>query len=249
MTAMHPSERSSPSSIWGCRSSSRRRVMERVCTRLETEYGKPRLGNPTDPLDDLIYIILSNRTSPNAAVQAYGTLKARFPSWDELARARLRELRGLLRPIGLSAVRSRHIREALRRIHTDFGECDLTPLRQWEDVAAQDYLTSLPGVSEKVAKCVMLYALARNVLPVDTHVHRVASRLGWTDRKRADQCHAELEALIPPGRRYAFHVDCIMHGRTICGPHKPKCSECVVSADCRYFHAFGEAEDGKTSGN
>ncbi len=92
-----------------------------------------------------------------------------------------------------------------------------------------ELLVSLPGVSEKVAKCIMMYTLNHRVLPVDVHVHRVVSRLGWTKRKRADQCHQELESLVPPRWRYAFHVGCVLHGRAVCRAQKPLCGNCSIA--------------------
>ena len=96
-------------------------------------------------------------------------------------------------------------------------------------------LITLPGVSDKVAKCVMMYTMGKQVLPVDAHVHRVTRRLGWTSRKRADQTHEELEALIRPEQRYNFHVNCIQHGRLICIPHTPICNICPVNQYCEYY--------------
>ena len=113
--------------------------------------------------------------------------------------------------------------------------CDLSYLASLETQAAQEYPVSIPGVSKKVAKCVLMYTMHGTVLPVDSHVHRVARRLGWTARKRADQCHEELESLVPPHRRYAFHVDCIEHGRAVCRPQKPNCQICTISGYCEFF--------------
>ena len=146
-------------------------------------------------------------------------------------------LRSLLRPAGLSVIKSRHIRAAFRSIKESFGVCDLSPLKGLAPEAAQDYLVGLPGVSEKVAKCVMMYTLGAAVLPVDTHVHRISGRLGWTARKRADQCHAELEALVPPILRRDFHVACVAHGRKVCRPLNPLCHECPISRYCTFFKA------------
>ena len=80
-------------------------------------------------------------------------------------------------------------------IKSDLGRCDLTALKGEPEEVVEKYLTSLPGVSEKVAKCVMMYTMSARVLPVDVHVHRVATRLGWTTRKRADQCHQDIGVL------------------------------------------------------
>ncbi len=176
--------------IWRSPQSSRRLRVRKVCEALRKAYGTPRFGNPSDPLDDLIYIVLSNKTTPGKARTIYSQLRERFQNWDDLLTEPISVLRALLRPAGLSAVKSRHIRGALRAIKNDFGACDLRALKRLTSEASQKYLVGLPGVSEKVAKCVMLYTLNLPVLPVDAHVHRVSHRLGWTARKRADQCHA-----------------------------------------------------------
>lgn len=220
--------------IWNEQESVRAEVVREVCNALERSYGKPRLGNPEDPLDDLIYIIVSNKTSAEVASRTYARLKATFGRWDNVVAAPAPSLRTILAPAGLSTVKSQQIRSALGRIASDFGSCDVTALRGWQEQAVLAYLTSLPGVSEKVARCVMMYTLDYKVLPVDAHVHRVAKRLGWVNRKRADQCHDELEALIEPDRRYAFHVDCIVHGRVICRPVEPACHQCPVVRYCDF---------------
>jgi endonuclease-3 len=221
--------------IWRQSARTRIRTIGRVCGKLKLEYGSPRLGNPYDPLDDLIYIMLSNRTSLSAAVETYELLKREFPSWEQILHHPPMRLRILLKPIGLSSKRAQQIRSSLRKIKRDLGSCDLSALRQLGDHKLHTYLTSLPGVSEKVAKCVMLYTFDRQVLPVDTHVHRVSRRLGWVNRKRADQCHKELESLVAPRLRYDFHVDCVAHGKTICRASKPLCERCAIRRDCQFY--------------
>jgi len=223
--------------IWRRPRSVRRLRVQRVCKILERAYGTPRLGNPPDPLDDMIYIVLSNRTSPATALRTYRRLQKEFRTWDAVLRTPASRLRALIKPAGLSNVKSRHLRAALRAIKRDFGACNLNALRKLEPKDAEQYLVGLPGVSEKVAKCIMLYTLGFPVLPVDAHAHRISRRLGWTARKRADQCHAELEALVPPRHRLAFHVDCIEHGRRVCKPHRPLCQECCINRFCPYFRA------------
>jgi endonuclease III len=223
--------------IWHKSRSVRNQQVGSVCKILTTNYGTPRFGNPSDPLDDLIYIILSNKTTPGMARRTYLRLQKRFHRWEEILAAPISVLRSVLRPAGLSAVKSRYIRAALRSIRERFETCDLRALKLLCPEAAQDYLVGLPGVSEKVAKCVMMYTLGMEVLPVDTHVHRVSSRLGWTSRRRADQCHGELEALVPSALRRNFHVACIAHGRKACRPRNPLCDDCCINRYCEFFRA------------
>ncbi len=189
--------------IWRNRPRVRSQIVRRVCEALEAQYGKPRLGNPTRPLDDLIFILISNRTSPHLAEQTYHRLKNNFPNWDNVLESSPSKLRALLKPAGLSRKKSQQIRSLLRKVKNDFGRCDLDALTQWDDDQIHEYLTQLSGVS---------------------------------DRNRAAQAHDELEALIPPSRRFAFHVDCIAHGRAICRS-KPDCQRCLIRSHCEYFNA------------
>ena len=221
-------------SIWEKYPGVRAQIVRRVCERLEAEYGRPRLGNPVKPLDDLIYILISNRTSPQLAEQTYKQVKKNFPKWEHVLESSTSRLRAVLKPAGLSRKKSQQIRSLLRKVKADFGKCSLDSLARWQDDQIHDYLTELSGVSDKVAKCVMLYTLSSDVLPVDVHVYRVSKRLSWTARNRAAQAHDELEALIPPSRRFAFHVDCIAHGRAVCRS-KPDCQRCHVRNHCEYF--------------
>lgn len=220
--------------IYSLQPLARMREVKKVCTLLEREYGKPRFGNPKNPLDDLIYIILSNRTLPFSARRTYNELKRSAHQWESLLSMKVGNIKKILKPSGLSTVKSRQIYGALKKIHDDFGRCSLNALKKKNSVEVESYLISLPGVSKKVAKCVMMYTMGFEVLPVDVHVHRIARRLGWTLRNRADQCHEELESLISPSLRYVFHVGCIAHGRKRCFSNHPDCLSCCLNVHCIY---------------
>lgn len=212
-------------------------IVSAVCGLLLKEYGSPRLGNPLDPLDDLVYITVSNRTDRRSAQTAFRSLKLEFPDWLDALQSPPRRMRSLIEPAGLAGIKSAHLRKAFSKIQRDLGDLTLDPLRRMSTSEAHEYLTTLPGVSDKVAKCVLMYTLDRQVLPVDVHVHRIAQRLGWTLKRRADQCHDELERLVPPENRFAFHVDCIVHGREYCRPRLPRCDTCCIG---KYCHWRGE---------
>lgn len=211
-------------------------IVRRVVGILESTYGHPRHGNPQNPLDDLIYIQLSNKTARTTSRRVYRNLKRRFPSWNEVPKTKrnLSVLKKLLNPAGLSDVKSKQIFDTLVVLKKRYGRCTLSPLKHESSESAEKFLILLPGTSTKVAKCVLMYAFEREVLPVDVHVHRVATRLGWTSRKRADQCHDELEEIVKPKYRYSFHVGCISHGREICRPQNPDCPTCPLRKYCDY---------------
>jgi endonuclease III len=209
----------------------RPKVVREICSRLSRAYGSPRLGNPRHPLDDLVFIIASNRTGATVASRVYASLRRRFRSWNELATVSPAELEAILAPAGLATKRAKHLIGIAKRLSEDFGRVTLAPLSGDSTPAIEQYLTSLPGVSEKVAKCVLLYGFGRRVLPVDVHVHRVASRLGWHTHKRADQSHATLEAVVAAPQRYGFHTNAIALGREICKA-VPVCTACSLVEFC-----------------
>ncbi len=221
--------------IWAKAPRIRSRIVASVCAALRSTYGAPRLGNPVRSVDDLVFVTISNKTAPRMARKTYRRLKDTYETWEDMLASPLASLRSILKPAGLSTVKSRQLRAALGKIKRDFGRCDLRALKGKKEEEIHSYLAALPGVSDKVAKCVMMYTMAASVLPVDTHVHRVTTRLGWTARKRADQCHEELESLVPGKWRYVFHVGCVLHGREVCRPQSPLCERCCINRYCEYF--------------
>lgn len=228
--------------IWLTPMRRRSRLVEATCRVLAATYRPTRLGNPHDPVDDLVYIVITNRSSPATSKAVFGEVKRHYSSWNlMLSRDDERKLADILRPLGMAKKKSAMLIAAFQQMRGDFGEVSLTSLRSLPTPAAEAYLSTLPGVSTKVAKCVLMYAFDRDVLPVDVHVHRLASRLGWVARKRADQCHQELEELVPAPLRRRFHVNAIQHGRSVCRP-TPGCDSCVLNKYCAYYATHAAAD-------
>src|SRR5690348_8869153 len=95
--------------IWDLPPARRRRRVAAVCKSLEATYGTPRLDNPDDPLDDLIYIILSNKSSPYATLRLFRALKKRFTTWEEVLDSPIMTLKKIIKPGGLHAKKSSQI--------------------------------------------------------------------------------------------------------------------------------------------
>ena len=206
--------------------------IESCCRLLARRYGNPRHGNKRDPLDELVYIILSTRTGEAVFRGIYRDLKKAFASWDEIHGRRIGEFHRILAPGGLSSLKSYQLLGIFSALRREFGRATLAPLRAMPDDQAERFLTSLPGVGKKVAKCVLMYSLDRQVLPVDVHTHRVAARLGLTAKRRPDTSQDLIEAQVPAPLRYGFHVNAVAHGRTVCLPRKPMCGACVLREWC-----------------
>ena len=177
--------------------------------------------------------VLSQHTSDLNTARAFGNLKRRFPNWSSVRDADPTELADVIRSGGLADTKSVRIQRILGEIDEREGELDLRRLNDLDDQEVEGYLVSLPGVGPKTAACVLLFSMGRDAFPVDTHVHRVATRLGLIPPKAtAEQAHRLLQPGIVPELRYEFHMQLIKHGREVCKPARPLCSDCVLFDLC-----------------
>jgi len=135
----------------------------RVAFRLAASHSETDLGNPADPLDDLIYIVLSGQTNEANYLSTFALLNRGFPKWKGLASAKPKRVESLLRGGGLASQKAAYLIGLLKRIETDFGKPTLSPLANWSTEKAERYLTSLPGVGIKSARCVLMYTMRRDV--------------------------------------------------------------------------------------
>ena len=130
------------------------------------------------PLDELILTVLSQNTSDINCERAYAAMRERYPSWQDVLAAPPAQLVAVLRPGGLANQKAPRIQAILAQLATSPAGLDLGWLAEQEPEAAMAYLTALPGVGRKTASCVLLFSLGMPVMPVDTHIHRIALRLG-----------------------------------------------------------------------
>jgi endonuclease-3 len=164
--------------------------------------------------------------------RVYDRLKAALPDWQLLLQTPLGDISALIVDAGLVAQRTIRLVTIAQTLARDFGTVALTPLAGMSDQDAFAYLTTLPGVGPKSAKCVLMYSLGREVLPVDTHTARLAFRLGLVATASASVTDRELEQIVPPPLRYDFHVNALSHGRQICRALRPQCGACVLARMC-----------------
>jgi endonuclease III len=204
-----------------------------VIAILGRRYGRFPARVSRAPLTELVLTLLSQHTSDHNSGRAMHQLLARFPSWDAVLQAAPAEVEDAIRPAGLAPTKSKRLIALLTEVHDRAPDWDLEFLRRLPMDEAKRWLTSLPGVGPKTAACVLLFALGRPALPVDTHVERVAKRLGLVPpRTPADRAHELLEAQLAPSEVYAFHVDLIQHGRRTCHARGPRCLDCPLLPRC-----------------
>ncbi|MDP9467372.1 MAG: endonuclease III [Chloroflexota bacterium] len=216
----------------------RRRLSEAVLDRLGERYHHPTWAGPRlDPVSELVLTILSQNTADTNSFRAFTAMRATYASWAEVLGAPTNELVDVIRPGGLALTKAPRIQAVLAEVHdATKGTWDLGFLGSWPLEQARQWLIDLRGIGRKTAAIILLFGFGRPALPVDTHVYRVALRLGLipprTDLSRA---HDLLEAALQPDEMYAFHVELIRHGRDTCRAPRPICGLCPLTDLCPYF--------------
>jgi endonuclease III len=196
----------------------------------------PFVAKPRLPiLDEVVATVLSQHTSDRNSERAFAQLKAAFPDWEQVLAAKPGALADVIRCGGIADQKARRIQQILAVILAREGRIDLSRLNDLDDAAVEEYLTSLPGVGPKTAACVLVFSMGRAAFPIDTHVHRIATRLGWIPAMTtAEQAHRVLAPAVPPGIRYDLHLALITHGREVCQSQRPRCGACVLRGECAY---------------
>ncbi|HEX2140783.1 MAG TPA: endonuclease III [Candidatus Limnocylindria bacterium] len=216
----------------------RRALATFALERLGDRYEHPRWAGPRlEAVAELVLTILSQNTADTNSFRAFTLLRERYPSWDAVLHAPTDELVEVIRPGGLAPTKAPRIQHVLAEVHeATGGTWDLSflgtlPLRE-----ARDWLTELPGIGRKTAAIILLFNFGRPVLPVDTHVHRVATRLGMLPpRAPLERAHDLLEEVLEPEEMYPFHVELIRHGRDTCRAPRPICGLCPLTDACAYY--------------
>ncbi|MCA1587249.1 MAG: endonuclease III [Chloroflexi bacterium] len=216
----------------------RRALAEVALDRLGERYGHPAWTGPrVDTVSELVLTILSQNTADMNSFRAFTALRERYATWDDALAAPTDELEDVIRLGGLAFTKSRRIHHVLAEVHDatrgswDLGFLGTVPLEE-----ARAWLMALPGIGRKTASIVLLFGFGRPAMPVDTHVHRVATRLGMLPpRTPLDRAHDLLEGVLQPDEMYRFHVELIRHGRDTCRAARPICGLCPLTDVCAYY--------------
>lgn len=209
------------------------RRMTTLLRRLTRSYGPRPWKCWGKGIDVLVDTILSQNTSNANSDAGFRQLRRRFPSWNQVAEAPVDEVERHIRVSGLSKIKAPRIQAILKKIRADSGKYDLQFLADWAPVKAFEYLTQFNGIGPKTAYCILMFAFGMKVFPVDTHIHRIAIRLGLVlENATAEQACDLLTPMIAPEDRYAMHVLLITHGRQTCKARNPQCRECALLDLC-----------------
>lgn len=214
----------------------RRARYPEVAKILEDTYGRRTWRQRGTALDTLIGTILSQNTTDKNSGQAFQQLKQAYPTYDEVLAAPEDELKAIIRVAGLANQKAPRIQRSLRKILDERGEFDLEFLAEWDADAARDWLTSIDGIGLKTASIVISFGFDGPAFPVDTHINRVAQRIGFTPTGTTpEKAHYIMEDIVPPKDYFAFHIQMIQHGRALCKARKPRCEDCPLKRLCAYY--------------
>ncbi len=201
--------------------------------RLAAAHGPRPWRRHHDPLAELVTTILSQSTSDANQFRAFDALRERFPTWRAVAAAPTARVADTVRMAGLADRKAPRIQAVIRWAESHPRGADLEWLGDLPVGEAIAELVTLPGIGHKTAACVLCFSFNRPVLPVDTHVHRIALRThmvpAGTDPRRTQE---RLSRRTPDGCHYPVHMQLIAHGRAVCRAREPRCDSCVLQELC-----------------
>jgi len=184
------------------------------------------------PFEVLILTILSAQTTDRAVLQVKKPLFTSYPTPEALAAAKTEDVETLIHSLGYYHAKARHIIAASRAILEKSGGNVPETMNE---------LLAIPGVGRKTANIVLYHAHGRNEgIAVDTHVRRLAQRIGFSDTDNVSIIEKDLMAAFPKSSWGDLTDLLIAHGRTCCIAKKPKCEICPISRYCRYFKTLGK---------
>ncbi len=177
------------------------------------------------PEDVLLATVLSARTRDEQVMKVYPKLRAKFPTLADLAAAKASDIEKPLSEIGLFRAKARAMKGIAAILMRDYGG---------KVPRTREELVALPGVGRKTANCVLCYAFKVPAIAVDTHVHRIANRLGWVRTTDVGKTETALMRLIPEDLWLHVNRVFVQFGRNVCIPGRPRCYACPIARLCAY---------------
>ncbi|WP_292367554.1 endonuclease III [Methanoregula sp. UBA64] len=206
----------------------------RIYSLLVKQYPHARESPTTvcrgTPFEVLVLTILSAQTTDKAVLMVKDPLFAAYPTPAALARAEIADVEPIIHRLGFYHAKAKHIVAAAQALIDRFGG---------KVPRTMDDLLTIPGVGRKTANIVMYHGFGQNTgIAVDTHVRRLAQRIGFSDTDDVKKIEQDLMALFPKKEWGDLTDVFIAHGRATCDARKPLCETCVIRQHCRYYHGL-----------
>lgn len=194
--------------------------VRRITETLDALYPNPQIPlDHRDPFTFLVAVVLSAQTTDKKVNQVTPALFQRAPTPELMAALLPQEIEQMIRQVGLAPTKARHLQALSQQLVERFdGKVPET----FED------LESLPGVGHKTASVLMVQAFHKPAMPVDTHIHRLATRWGLTSGRNVKQTESDLKRLFPPEQWHRLHLQLITFGREYCPALRHDFSLCPI---------------------
>lgn len=203
-----------------------------ILTRLRAYYGSVQPDLSFRGLYQLaIAVVLSAQTTDKQVNAVTSALFKKYPSFKDLATARQEDVERIIHSTGFFRMKAKNIIALSQRV---------TEMHDGKLPESREALMKLPGIGRKSANVILSVGFGIPALAVDTHIARIAQRLGYTTSNDPAAVENALTSLIPKNEWKTTHLLLIRHGRSLCSAKKPKCAECPVSALCDYFYSIHE---------
>lgn len=218
--------------------------MTNVSNLLREVYGDIEWVPRYNGTEELIFTILSQNTSDINSERAFKSLFTKFTSLEQIAESDVTTIENAIKNGGLAKTKAPRIKSVLNVIKTRVGSYDLSFLPEMPLDEAKKWLTSLNGIGPKTAAIILCFSFGMPAMPVDTHVFRVAKRLGLIGNKiTVEAAHPLLEEIIEPENIFEFHMYLIKHGRDTCKAIRPRCETCLLKNPCKFYDSLNNNKE------
>jgi len=199
---------------------------EKILKTLSKFYGDVKADLDFSNIYELtVAVVLSAQTTDKQVNSVTGTLFSKYTDFRALSKARITDVETIIKSTGFYHAKAKNIVNLAKKVVSDFSG---------QLPKDMDSLLSLPGVGRKSANVILSIGFGIPGLAVDTHVGRIAKRLGYTGSESPDKVEKDLCGIIPPEKWRDTHLLFIRHGRAICKARNPECNVCPVRSYCMY---------------
>uniref|UniRef100_J3MCT2 HhH-GPD domain-containing protein n=2 Tax=Oryza brachyantha TaxID=4533 RepID=J3MCT2_ORYBR len=179
----------------------------------DTDDATPSPGAPA-VLDGLVTTLLSQNTTDAISRRAFTSLKAAFPTWDQVVDEEGKRLEDAIRCGGLAATKAARIRAMLRGVRERRGRICLEYLRELSVEEVKTELSRFKGIGPKTVACVLMFYLQKDDFPVDTHVLRITKAIGWIPATASrEKAYLHLNSKIPDDLKFDLNCLFVTHGK------------------------------------
>jgi endonuclease-3 len=208
------------------------KIYSLLCKQYPDARNSPAMLSKGSAFEVLVLTILSAQTTDRAVLRIKEPLFLQFPTPAALAAADIEEIEKIIHSLGYFHAKAKHIIAASQALLSEFDS---------RVPETMEELLTIPGVGRKTANIVLYHALGRNEgIAVDTHVRRLAQRIGFSDTDNVSVIERDLMAAFPQEQWGDLTDVLIAHGRACCDAKRPECGVCPISRYCRFFRSSGK---------